>query len=233
MVSIFFALNELKFCQTRFLRFGEKGSLPSWGETSKFHPDRNFFAEFKKTEVKIVVLYQAASSWRFLKHNTWTRLDSLIPHHAFTLTYTIGGLRPECPVEVHTVWIPSHLSWWEHNGKYDWDIWLCWRFSPKLVWRGNSALCWNVFGSLLGQSICYGTGSRVPNQGLLQVLLGSQCCLMPYEQKEVPPSSIDVELLLSPELSRCFDAYFLHYLYLNSMLYAFGTTILSPRLFWL
>jgi len=31
-----FALNELKFCQTRFLRFGEKGSLPSRGETSKF-----------------------------------------------------------------------------------------------------------------------------------------------------------------------------------------------------
>lgn len=147
--------------------------------------------------------------------------------------YIIGGLGLECPMKVHTVWIPSHLSWWEHIGKYGWDIWLCWRFSPKLVWRGKSALWQNVFGSQLDQSTCNGTGSWVPNQGLLQAPLGSQCCLMSYEQKKVPPSSIDVELLLSPEVSRCFDEYFLHYLYLNSMLYVFSTTILSPRLFWL
>lgn len=99
-----------------------------------------FFAKVIKTEGKIVELYQAASSWKFLKHNTWTRLDSLIPHHAFTLMYIIGGLGLECPMKVHTVWIPSHLSWWEHIGKYGWDIWLCWRFSPKLIWRGKSAL---------------------------------------------------------------------------------------------
>lgn len=108
---------------------------------------------------------------------------------------TIGGLRPECPMEVHSL---------DPIVGTQWHIWLrhlaLLGVSPKLSWRGNSALWQNVFGPQLNQSICCGKGSQVPNQGLLLASLGSQCCLMPYEQ-EIPPFSIDVELLLSPELS--------------------------------
>lgn len=60
MFSTFFALNELKFSQTRFLRFGKK-RVPSQAQEkqAKFHPDRNIFAKLIKTEVKVMVLYLA------------------------------------------------------------------------------------------------------------------------------------------------------------------------------
>lgn len=72
---------------------GEKH--PSFVVSSKFHPDRNFLAKVIKTEVKVMVLYQAASSRKFLKHIIWTRLDSLILHHTLVVHVNVYNWRAQ------------------------------------------------------------------------------------------------------------------------------------------
>lgn len=58
----FFALNELKFSQIGFLRFGGGGvggKVPyqTQEKEARFHPIRDVFAKVIKTEVKVMALY--------------------------------------------------------------------------------------------------------------------------------------------------------------------------------
>lgn len=195
----FFALNELKFSQTRLFRFGKKGSLPSPGEAGQVSSWQECFCQSYKnwSESNGIVsgIYKAASSQKVLKHIAYSRLDSPVFSHILLIDilikiYRIWELRPEGSMQEHTVLIPFHVSGGSNSMAVDWDLGFagdsvyneCKCQPSKPSWRGMLSISkpalvqtWTVWFN----SICSATGSWIPKTVFASSSIGSWCQLMP------------------------------------------------------
>lgn len=152
----FFTLNELKFSQTRFLRFGKKRFPPKLRRSSQVSSWQEHFCQsyksWSESNGAVAGIYKAASSQKVLKHITYTRLHSLVLSHTLLIQILIQirNLRAQAwksHAGAHSLGPFPHLSWWEPSGTCDWDVGFagdsglkeCRCLVPKPSWRGFAA----------------------------------------------------------------------------------------------
>lgn len=190
----FFALNELKFSQTRFLRFGKKkGSLPSPGEAGQVSSWQERFCQsyknWSESNGAVSGIYKAASSQKILKHITYSRLDSPALSHTLLIhivikTYIIWELGPEGLMQEHMVWNPSRVSrggnsLTAYNADSVYNEYKCQPSKPS--WRGMlpiSKPAWSKAGLCGSVAYALPQGRGYQKQGLPPAPLGSWCWLM-------------------------------------------------------